>query len=259
MFKNIFKKNNQVMTETIEMEDVAVSEQIHLPIPDYAQRNTQEDDVNSIEVHQEKIVDKELEPIQNEITSDEVIDPDYLINAPEIVGWSTTEEQTLLFAMLASFYKPDNSILDVGCGRADLLGFLSEQFPAAPINYKGIDYNPNILNIASQKYPGVAVEAVDLLSIDSGADYDWVMGSGLFNLNDNSDMSEYTQQCIDKMYEKSKIGVTFNLNIGTTEDENSMLVSWNASDWLGFLMSKYGKVICRADYLDTDVTFFIFK
>ena len=117
----------------------------------------------------------------------------------------------------------------------------------------------SFINIASEKYPGVVVEAVDLLSIDNGAEYDWVVGSGLFNLNDNSNMSEYTQACIDKMYEKSKIGVAFNLNTGKTEEEDSMLVSWNPTDWLGFLISKYGKVICRADYLDTDVTFFIFK
>ena len=257
MFKNIFKKDKQVMTETIEMEDVAVSEPITLPISDYAQRNAQED-VSNIEVRDEQFVFPNLNSTQEQDFS-EPIDPNYLFNAPEIVGWESTQEQTLLFAMLASFYQPNNSILDVGCGRADLLGFLSEQFPAAPINYKGIDYNPNILNIASEKYPGVVVEAVDLLSIDNGAEYDWVVGSGLFNLNDNSNMSEYTQACIDKMYEKSKIGVAFNLNTGKTEEEDSMLVSWNPTDWLGFLISKYGKVICRADYLDTDVTFFIFK
>ena len=259
MFKNIFKKDKQVMTETIEMEDVAVSEPITLPISDYAQRNAQED-VDEIEVHQEEIVfpnlDTEPEAEQNIMDQ---IDPNYLFNAPEIVGWASEEEQTLLFAMLSSFYRPENSILDVGCGRADLLGFLQHHFPAAPIEYKGIDYNPNILNIATQKYPGVVVEAADLLSLDEGADYDWVVGSGLFNLNDNSNMSEYTQECIDKMYEKSKIGVAFNLNTGKADDNDTNLVSWNPVDWLGFLISKYGKIICRADYLDTDVTFFIFK
>jgi SAM-dependent methyltransferase len=250
MFKNIFKKSKQVMTDTIEMEDVAVLEQVEVLIPEAALQ-TQED-VNDIEVHQEEIVDQELEPLQAPI------DPEYLINAPEIVGWASTEEQTLLFTILASFYKPSESILDVGCGRADLLGFLQYHYPAEPINYKGIDYNPNILNIAAQKYPNVVVETVDLLSMDNGADYDWVVGSGLFNLNDNADMSTYTQECVEKMYEKSKVGVAFNLNTANS-DESGMLVSWNAADWLTFLISKYGKVICRADYLDTDVTFFIFK
>ena len=61
------------------------------------------------------------------------------------------------------------------------------------------------------------------------------------------------------MYEKCKIGVAFNLNIGKAEDNNDMLISWNSSEWLAYLMAKYTKIICRADYLDTDVTFLILK
>ena len=184
------------------------------------------------------------------------IDPEYLLNAPQIVGWGSTQEQELLFSALLLFYSPKMSILDAGCGRADLYGYLTRLFQT-DIPYTGIDYNPNHLILAKEKYPSVNVKSLDILNLSEN--HDWVVGSGLFNVNEQEDLSAYTSNCIDKMYEKCKVGVAFNLNIGKAEDNNEMLISWNSSEWLAYLMAKYGKIICRADYLDTDVTFFILK
>lgn len=248
MFKNLFNKNKQVMTEVAEVETEVYSTQ-----EDVVEIETQE-----VEIETQEIETQEIETRQVEETQDD-IDPDYLINAPEIVGWSSIEEQNILFNALISEYDTANSILDVGCGRADLYGFLQNKYPDTIINYKGIDYNPNILNVATQKYPNVVVETLDVLSLDDKADSDWVVGSGLFNLNDKDDLGTYTSNCIDKMYAKCKIGIAFNLNTGKADDDNTMLLSWNAAEWLGYLISKYGKVVCKADYLETDVTSFIYK
>ena len=247
MFKNLFNKNKQVMTEVAEVETEVYSTQ-----GDVVEIETQEVEIETQKVEAQKVEAQEVE-------AQEDLDPDYLFNASEIVGWSSIEEQNILFDALISQYDISNSILDVGCGRADLYGFLQNKYPGEYINYKGIDYNPNILNIATQKYPNVVVETLDVLSLDDKADSDWVVASGLFNLNDKDDLGTYTSNCIDKMYEKCKIGIAFNLNTGKADDDNTMLLSWNASEWLGYLISKYSKVICKADYLQTDVTFFIFK
>lgn len=193
----------------------------------------------------------------------EELDSSYLLTAPEIVGWLSTDEQELLFSALLLFYTPSQSILDVGCGRADLFGYLNRLFSGNMIQYKGIDLNPNLINLAKDKFPEVAVENLDILNTDIGADSDWVVGSGLFNLNDHPDMIEYAKQVIDKMYDKAQTGVSFNLLTGfppdMAEEDMNQLIVHSPSMWLDYLIEKYSKVICRADYMSGDVTFFIFK
>ena len=274
MFKNLFNKNKQVMNATIEAEvmpEVTTIDNFEIPnieefdILDVANQQEVEEpqeveETQEIEENESFVIpDDVLKQISEETQKNEEIDVNYLIDSPEVVGWSSKQEQDILFDALLSKWESNESILDVGCARADLFGFIKEHYPDDTITYKGIDYNPNILNIAKEKYPLVNVEALDLLSLDNEAEYDWVVGSGLFNVNEQEDLSAYTSNCIDKMYEKCKVGVAFNLNIGKAEDNNEMLISWNSSEWLAYLMAKYGKIICRADYLDTDVTFFILK
>ena len=203
-------------------------------------------------------------PSYEELTSfnpAEFVSSEELLNSPEIVGWLSVEEQELLFSALLLFYSPEQSLLDVGCGRADLFGYCNKLF-GATIPYKGIDYNPNILNVAAQKYTGVNVEAVDVLNSDESK-FDWVVGSGLFNLLDNEDMETYSKTVIQKMYDKSNIGIAFNLLTGVPEDmadeDVAQLVVHDPAEWLNYLTATYTKVICRADYLSGDVTFIIFK
>ena len=192
--------------------------------------------------------------------TDPKIDPEYLLNAPQIVGWGSTQEQELLFSALLLFYSPEMSILDVGCGRADLYGYLTRLFQTE-IPYKGIDYNPNLLILAKEKYPSVNVNSLDILNLSET--HDWVVGSGLFNINDQTDLTEYAKQCIDKMYESANIGIAFNMLTGYPDDiadeDKAVLASHNPSVWLDYLISKYTKVICRTDYMLGDVTFFILK
>ena len=200
----------------------------------------------------------------NEATRSEIPipeDPDYLLNSPEVVGWLSVEEQELLFSALILFYTPEQSILDVGCGRADLFGYLRDLF-LSNINYQGIDLNENMVNLAQQKYPGVNAVAGDI-QLTSVEKADWVVGSGLFNLKDHPDMEEYAKKIIDVMLDKCNIGIAFNLLTGTPEDmadeDIVQLHIHSPSRWLDYLIEKYSKVICRADYLSGDVTFFILK
>jgi trans-aconitate methyltransferase len=163
------------------------------------------------------------------------------------------------------FYSPSYSVLDVGCGRADLYGYLRRFFPDNDINYTGIDFNANMIAVAERKYP-VLVDKLsgnDILTATTLDRHDWVFGSGLFNLNDHPDMVEYGKTVIDKMYENATIGVAFNLLTGLPVDMNQsdidQLIVHDTADWLNYLVSKYTKVVCRTDYMVGDVTFFIFK
>ena len=253
MFNFLKKKEEQSIPETLEealkQESVNVSE-------------------NDSELETASLIDfqaAETAPIP-EVIPDDYPD-EYLFNAPQIAGWLSTQEQELLFSALLLYYSPTQSVLDVGCARADLYGYLRRVFPEVEINYTGMDYNVNLLNIAKRKFPILSdkVIAQDILNSGSGepTQYDWVFGSGLFNLNDHPDMFLYATSVVDKMYENAKIGVAFNLLTGLPEDlaqsDIDQLIVHDPSKWLNHLIGKYGKVLLRSDYMAGDMTFVILK
>lgn len=249
-FKNFFtspKKENEVMNE-IPTESV-----IEETLPEA---------ITETPIIEDTITEPLVAEEQSETINNVSFDTDDLINSPLVVGWLSTEEQELLFSALLLFYSPEQTMLDVGCGRADLFGYCNNLFGSV-IPYKGIDYNPNILNVAQEKFPGVVTEAVDILNLNSEEQFDWVVGSGLFNLNDYPDMETYAREVIDKMMSKANIGIAFNLLTGLpeylSEEDKAQLVVHDPAIWLNYLIQTYTKVLCRADYMSGDVTFYVFK
>ena len=257
MFKNLFGSKK-------ESTEIKITEEEAQIFQDFEQASLE--DFKILENEEDEAIEEPKEEVINELPNLDDFSEDYLLNAPEIAGWMSTNEQELLFSALLLFYSPSYSVLDVGCGRADLYGYLRRFFPEQDdINYTGIDFNANMISVAERKYPVLLnkLSGNDILTATTLDRHDWVFGSGLFNLNDHPDMFEYGKTVIDKMYENATIGVAFNLLTGLPEDLNQsdidQLVVHNTADWLNYLVSKYTKVVCRTDYMVGDVTFFIFK
>ena len=79
-------------------------------------------------------------------------DPDYMLYSPEVVGYNSTTEQQFIFQNLIIGLDPTTwSILDIGCGRGDLYGFLKELYPVHIFGYTVIDHNPVMCNLAREK------------------------------------------------------------------------------------------------------------
>lgn len=198
-----------------------------------------------------------------EILNLDIYDLDRLFNDPLVVGWLSNAEQQLLFTLVSYYHRPTESVLDIGCGRGDLYGYLQERNPNETIKYAGVDYNPNMIEIAKKKWPGVTVVAGDALNLERIEEYDWVMASGVLNLKDSVDMFEYGKQLIDIMYSKCKRGVAFNILTDLPDDvsdsDRNALFVHDPVKWLDHLLKTYNKVICRTDYMLGDCTFYIFK
>jgi len=107
----------------------------------------------------------------------------------QILSWSSQEAQDGRFQILLEVLKEKlpadscPSLLDVGCGLAELSHFLLAQ--DFPVDYLGIDITEKILTEAHRRAPAVRLECQDIFQAQSpypAASFEVVYCSGIFNL-----------------------------------------------------------------------------
>ncbi len=102
---------------------------------------------------------------------------------PEALGWGTNGRQAERFVVLAAsaLARPESSVLDVGCGFADLYTFLRAHGWCG--HYTGVDLVPGLLDVARERHSDLDVRQLDIS--ESGhselGTYDLVLASGIFN------------------------------------------------------------------------------
>src|ERR1700739_1074782 len=128
--------------------------------------------------------------------------------SPESLGWGGGKErQFVRFKALTEIgVEKHDSLLDVGCGFADLYEYLKlNEFNG---QYLGVDINGNLLDLARKEHQGVNVEKINILEEDINRQFNWVVSSGIFNLKLNfEDNLTYIKTMLKKMYEISNKGV----------------------------------------------------
>jgi SAM-dependent methyltransferase len=111
------------------------------------------------------------------------------------------------------------SILDYGCGVADLKAYLDKNF--YNLIYSGCDINTEFLNEAKDKYPDNDLYLIQT-SNDITKKYDIILASGTFNLigiNNYTKMKEYVFKNLLNLFSKCNYMLTVNFLSHTTDDE----------------------------------------
>ena len=211
-------------------------------------------DLNGVELTDK--INEKYDDLSSQISQQST--PDYMMHDTRVVGYTSREEQELLFRVLTQIGVDPTleSILDVGCGVGDLNNYLTSVL-GAPVNYLGIDINPNMVNTAYQKYPGIKCLTKDLADMEDT--FDFVVSSGLFGLKLTDHMYAYLYKSIDKMYELANIGVAFNMMSDNSKDQQEGLFYYTPTEVFDYCLNKYGKVTMRHDYLEDDFTIYILK
>lgn len=175
-------------------------------------------------------------------------DPDYMLYSPKSVGYNTTAEHQFLMQNLLVGYSPDRSILDIGCGRADLAEFVKDFYEESAV-YTGIDHNPIMSDIAKQKYNrDILVGAFETAKLTK---HDWVIASGVFTQRrcetETDDLKKLFDD-IDILYNLCNEVVSFNLlnPINTYHHEGFLYV--HPGIVIDLLIEKYQYVITRCNY-----------
>lgn len=128
----------------------------------------------------------------------------------ERCGWLSPFTQALRFqAVIQGCDLSSAKILDVGCGYGDFLSFLEKDY--ADFKYTGVDFVPEFLAAASEKYPHARFIESDFFRYESPpCSYDYVFAVGAFNhQTENNDL--YLKMALSKMFALAKVGVGVSL------------------------------------------------
>ncbi len=175
------------------------------------------------------------------------------------LAWESEYTQKTRFAVLAQVADLNGkSILDVGCGKADLYSYLLEI--GVETEYYGVDMTLGLLDIAKKNFPGISLFYRDFLIEARYPEVDFIVSSGIANVK-TPDNQEYMEEAIRKMFSLCGTGVAVNMLSSYAMDsqmENGMYF-YSPEQMFRFAMKLTRDVILRHDYLANDFTLYMYK
>jgi ubiquinone/menaquinone biosynthesis C-methylase UbiE len=129
----------------------------------------------------------------------------------ERLGWENEKAQNLRFQVLYDHTElKGKSLLDVGCGLGNLLGYLMEK--GVNLRYTGVDILDNMVKEAKGRYPDAEFIHGDIFTDElfKPGSFDCVFSSGIFNLNLGNNI-EFFPIALEKMFSLSRETVVINL------------------------------------------------
>lgn len=188
-------------------------------------------------------------------------DPNYMLNSPFPVGYNSVAEQNYLFQNLLIGFNPNNSVTDIGCGRADLCNFIKEFFDQ-PAAYRGIDHNPIMADLAKEKY-GYEIEIGSFETIlPKLPQTSWVVAGGVFTQRrcetEDADLIKLFND-IEIMYDRAENVVAFNLLSPINNIHHEGFFYVHPGLILDMLIDRYRNVVLRHNYSNDVYTVLIYK
>lgn len=166
------------------------------------------------------------------------------------VGWRDKESQFLRFEMLFRNIDPSGkTILDFGCGRADLIYFLEEKV-GANFNYIGIDISESLLKLAEQKHnkPNCKFIHGQILDLDlSNLNIDISVASGVFTYKTENNF-QYAIDVCNKLFQNSNDIVSLNFLTDRVDYTLEKNYHFNPEDILTECLKISKKVSLYSDY-----------
>ncbi len=148
-----------------------------------------------------------------------------------LLDWESREAQFARFKILKDVMVLNGlsgqSLLDVGCGTADLYDYLTDS--GITVNYTGVDILPEMTEAARKQHPDLNLVCADIFKDNVFHNkFDIVYSSGIFNI-DLGNNYEFLPQAILRFVSLSDKYVVFNLLADTSLDKESGYFYFNKS------------------------------
>ena len=172
------------------------------------------------------------------------------------LGWANAESQQLRFSILSKLANFDNcSVLDAGCGHADLCGYLKNIHPTC--RYYGIDQIPAFILKALNDYgnmPDVVFFQGDI-EMASLPILDYTLASGLLSYKNSNPL--YVFEMIQKLFVGCRLGLAFNM-LSKEPENNTLLNAYDKNMIFSFCKTLTPHCVLHDDYLEYDYSIFMY-
>ena len=180
-------------------------------------------------------------------------------NSVHSLAWESDYTQGMRFKVLSGIDRLDGMrILDVGCGKADLYSYLSEE--GISVEYYGIDLAADLVKLAKSNYPEINIFYRDFLTDGHIPEFDYALSSGIANLRTPHNL-EYLESVIRKMFSIAKKGAAVNMltSYAPENKQDTGMYFYSPEQMLKFALKLTPHVILRHDYLPNDFTLYLYK
>lgn len=180
---------------------------------------------------------------------------------PEALGWGKGGRQEVRFSALAGqvLANPDASVLDAGCGFADLYDWLRQRQWRG--DYCGLDISPDLLAVARERHPGLELHQMELADAPSLArTFDYVICTGVFNARlTRTDEREYIRASLATMFSMAKVVVA--VDFMSTRVDYQADMSWHMppGEALDMALALSGRACLRHDYMPYEYALLIYR
>jgi SAM-dependent methyltransferase len=169
--------------------------------------------------------------------------------------------QDVRFPVLAApaLADPASSVLDIGCGFADLYAFLRANGWRG--RYTGIDIVPGLLKVARERFPEIALHEHDASdSLDAFAPHDFVIACGVMNLElPNGGNPAHIERFLGTMFACARRAVCIDFMTSNVDFKHPG--AWHTDPaWAWSVANRLTRrVALRADYMPFEFALFLYK
>ncbi len=178
---------------------------------------------------------------------------------PEALRWSPVGQRMRYRVMLDIVPELNGKkVLDYGCGKGDLLGFLKEE--GIDAEYAGVDINPDLIALAGKKHPEAVFRVADIEE-DTFTDerFDLVFVCGVFN-NRVEGVEDSMKNVLVKLFDRTEEALALNA-LSSHSDYKGAELNYTSPEELADFVSKNltPHFVLRQDYLPGDFTIFLYR
>lgn len=132
----------------------------------------------------------------------------YPLDDVRVVGWGSRESQEARFRALCEVGNFNGcSLLDVGCGVADLYAYVKRR--GWRVSYHGLDLSSRVVAHARKRFRGIEVRIGNAVTGRLSGTYDYVVASGIFFIPSPA-WPELVVRTLRKMLRAARLGVAAN-------------------------------------------------
>lgn len=177
-------------------------------------------------------------------------------NSPRTLDWSERGQRVRFEVLYGIGAYEGKSVLDIGSGLGHFYGFLRER--VASFQYRGYDIVPKLVEAARESFSDATFEVRDVLREGIEGRYDFVVSSGVHNLETGNNEDEM-RSLVSGAWNAATEGIGINMLSRWSGKVETDRHFYDPIAILRYARRLTPLVVLRHDYLHHDFTIFLYR